>query len=95
MSSHINRTRSGTVTLGTAGTVAVQAVDAEKDRQHLYLQSGSGALYYGFSSADVAAGKALYVAGGTVPTEIWGYTGALYVKAASGSVPYTVAELII
>ena len=95
MSSHINRTRSGTVTLGTAGTATVQAVDAEKDRQHLYLQTGTAGLYYGFASADVAAGKALYVAGGTITCEIWGYTGPLYVKSASGSAPYTVAELII
>lgn len=95
MSSHINRTRSGTVTLGTAGTAPVEVVDAEKDRQHLYLQSTTAGLYYGFSSADVAAGKALWLAAGTSTVEVWGYTGPLYVKSASGSAPYVVAELKI
>lgn len=95
MSSHINRTRSGTITLGTAGTATSLAVDAEKDRQHLYIQTGTAGLYYGFSSAQVAGGSALYAASGTTLTEIWGYTGPLYVKTASGSAPYTVAELII
>lgn len=95
MSSHINRTRSGTITLGTAGTATTQAVDAEKDRQHLYIQTGTAGLYYGFSSAQVAAGSALYVAGGTTMVEVWGYTGPLYVKTATNSAPYTIGELII
>lgn len=95
MSSHINRTRSGTITLGTAGTATTLAVDAEKDRQHLYIQTGTAGLYYGFSSAQVAGGSALYAASGTTLTEIWGYTGPLYVKTASGNSAYTVAELII
>lgn len=95
MSSHINRTRSGTITLGTAGTATTQAVDAEKDRQHLYIQTGTAGLYYGFSSAQVAAGSALYVAGGTITLEIWGYTGPLFVKTTSGNAPYAIGELII
>jgi hypothetical protein len=95
MSSKINRTRSGTITLGTAGTAATQAVDAEKDRQHLYIQTGTAGLYYGFSSAEVAGGSALYVDGGTALIEVWGYTGPLYVKTGSGAAPYTIGELII
>lgn len=95
MSSKINRTRSGTITLGTAGTATTQAVDAEKDRQHLYIQTTTAGLYYGFSSAEVAAGSALYLASGTVLTEVWGYTGPLFVKTASGSAPYVIGELII
>jgi hypothetical protein len=95
MSSKINRTRSGTITLGTAGTATTQAVDAEKDRQRLYIQTGTAGLYYGFSSAQVAAGSALYVAAGTVMVEVEGYTGPLFVKTATGSSPYVVGELII
>ena len=95
MSSHINRTRSGTVTLGTAGTATSLAVDAEKDRQHLIIQTGTAGLYYGFSSAAVAGGSAVYVAGGTVTYDLWGYTGPLYVKTATGVAPYTIAELVI
>jgi hypothetical protein len=95
MSSHINRTRSGTVTLGTAGTATSLAVDAEKDRQHLIIQTGTAGLYYGFSSAAVAGGSAVYLAGGTVTYDLWGYTGPLYVKTASGNSPYTIAELVI
>jgi len=95
MSSKINRTRSGTITLGTAGTVTTQAVDAEKDRQHLYIQTGTAGLYYGFSSAEVAGGSALYIDGGTALVEVWGYTGPLYVKTSTGAAPYTIGELII
>ena len=95
MSSKINRTRSGTITLGTAGTATTQAVDAEKDRQHLYIQTGTAGLYYGFSSAEVAGGSALYIDGGTALVEVWGYTGPLFVKTASGSAPYVIGELII
>ena len=95
MSSKINRTRSGTITLGTAGTATTQAVDAEKDRQHLYIQTGTAGLYYGFSSAEVAGGSALYIDGGTALVEVWGYTGPLYVKTSTGAAPYTIGELII
>jgi len=95
MSSHINRTRSGTVTLGTAGTATTLAVDAEKDRQHLIVQTGTAGLYYGFSSASVEGGSAVFVAGGTTTYDLWGYTGPLYVKTATGNASYTIAELII
>lgn len=95
MSSHINRTRSGSVTLGTAGTATALAVAAEKDRQHLVIQTGTAGLYYGFNSAQVTGGSAIYLAGGTTTYDLWGYTGPLYVKAASGSAPYTIAELKI
>jgi hypothetical protein len=95
MSSKINRTRSGTITLGTAGTVTTQAVDAEKDRQNLIIQSGTAGLYYGFSSASVAGGSALYLASGTTTYSLSGYTGPLFVKTATGAAPYVVGELVI
>ena len=94
MSAHINRTRSGTSTLGTAGTATSQAVAANKDRQHLIIQTGTAGLYYGFSTASGTNG--IYVAGGTVTnSDLWGYTGPLYVTTASGSAVYKIAEMQI
>jgi hypothetical protein len=94
MSSHINRTRSGTITLGTAGTASTVAVAANKDRQHLTIQTGTAGLYYGFSTATGTNG--IWLAGGTVTnSDLWGYTGPLYVTAAAGSAPYKIVELSI
>jgi hypothetical protein len=94
MSSSINRTRSGTITLGTAGTAVGTAVVANNVRQHLIIQTGTAGLYYGFSTATGANG--IWVAGGTTTnSDLWGYTGPLYVTTGSGSAPYKIAELSI
>jgi hypothetical protein len=94
MSSHINRTRSGTITLGTAGTASTLAVAASKDRQHLIIQTGTAGLYYGFSATTGTSG--IWLAGGTATNaDLWGYTGPLYVTTAAGAAPFKVAELTI
>jgi hypothetical protein len=93
MSSHINRARSGTITLGTAGTASTLAVAANKDRQHLIIQTGTAGLYYGFSTANGSNG--IFIGAGTTNSDLWGYTGPLYVTTAAGAAPYRVAELSI
>lgn len=90
MSTSINRSRSGSVTLGTATGTAAMAVDANKDRQHLIMQT-AGSLNYGFSEAQVAGGSALALAS-TDTFDLWGYTGPLWV---TGSGAYTIGELVI